>query len=241
MPVLSTLLLSSAQVIAGPHKPLDRVQILGSLVASISSTRLADLIERRGIDFQAKSEYLDFLRNIGAEERLLQALLLARAPKSSLDERESDAKVARIETCLANSLKLLRMQVYPTAQEEVRKAIQLDPESAILHCALGNILAQGGQWESAVGEFRRGARLEPDMPDFHNALGVALANTHDLNGAAEEFQAAVQLDSHFADAHNNFGMLLDSKRDIEGAIAEYRAALVLEPDNPKAHNNVSFR
>lgn len=65
--------------------------------------------------------------------------------------------------------------MYPEAEQEFRVALQLDPDNASLHSALGYVLHEQKAWDRAAAEYRTAIRLQPDVAWAHAVLGVALA------------------------------------------------------------------
>lgn len=88
--ILLVLLMPLAPLAA--QKPVDKVELLGLLVSSGSSQRMARLVEQRGIDFEVTDEYLETLRAAGAKKVLLQALREAKLVKPSTPEAATPSK-----------------------------------------------------------------------------------------------------------------------------------------------------
>ena len=79
---------------------------------------------------------------------------------------------------------------YGEAEQTVRLAIALQPESPLLHEDLGSALALQKRFEEAVPCFQQAIRLEPRLPLAHKKLGQALAalgRGEDADAAFEEF------------------------------------------------------
>ncbi len=69
---------------AGPaQKPLTKGQILELLRGYVQSSRVATLVEERGIDFEPADDYFKEVRAVGGEEVLIEALRKARRVKPS--------------------------------------------------------------------------------------------------------------------------------------------------------------
>jgi len=85
------------------------------------------------------------------------------------------------------------------ALDEVMKALQLDPASAMnyLSRGIGNYYlpaALGGGVELAVKDFEKAAGLDKKLADAHLWMGVALRKLNRNAEAHKEFQKAVELD-----------------------------------------------
>jgi len=84
------------------------------------------------------------------------------------------------------------------AQEEVNKAIQLDPKAAINYVSrgAGNYYlpaAMGGGAEAAIKDFEKAIELDPRSADAHLWLGIALRKTNRNAEAHKELEKAVTL------------------------------------------------
>ena len=67
-----------ARVQPTDRKPLSKAQVQELVAAGVTSGKLAEIVEERGVDFSPTEELLDALRKEGAEPILLDALLAAR-------------------------------------------------------------------------------------------------------------------------------------------------------------------
>src|SRR5512139_3193709 len=61
----------------------------------------------------------------------------------------------------------------PKAISELRKAVELAPQNARYHHALGNAYLRSDDSEKAITEFRRAVELDPRFSDAYNDLGAA--------------------------------------------------------------------
>lgn len=84
------------------------------------------------------------------------------------------------------------------AQDEVNKAVQLDPKSAINYVSRGVgyyylPASLGGGVELAVKDFEKAIEIDPRSADAHLWLGLALRKENRNADARREFQKAVEL------------------------------------------------
>jgi len=84
------------------------------------------------------------------------------------------------------------------AQDEVNKAVQLDPKSAINYVSRGvgyYYLPQGlgGGIDLAVKDFQKAVELDPKLPEAHLWLGLALRKANRNPEARKEFQKVIEL------------------------------------------------
>jgi tetratricopeptide (TPR) repeat protein len=84
------------------------------------------------------------------------------------------------------------------AKEEVEKAVQLDPKSAINYVSRGVGYyylppTLGGGNELAIKDFEKAIELDAKSPDAHLWLGLALRKANRNADARKEFQKAIEL------------------------------------------------
>jgi len=97
------------------------------------------------------------------------------------------------------SLSILQGMKYGRcAQEEVNKALQLDPKSAMNYVGhgVGNyyLPAQlGGGPDPAIKDFQKAVELDPSLSDAHLWLGLALRKANRNTEARKEFRKALDL------------------------------------------------
>lgn len=120
--------------------------------------------------------------------------------------------------------------VLPLAKAAAKKAIQLDPDLAAAHFALGMIHRNEWQWEDAEREFRKGRELNPsdtaglvEYANFLTAMGR-------FDQAIEVAMHAVELDPFSPTAHNELGMAFWFSRQNGAAFKKYQDALRLDPE-----------
>ncbi len=145
---------------------------------------------------------------------------------------------------LANSLALLGFwgyaalsEVMPDAERSARKAIELDPQAALGHCALG-IVSLFHLWdpESAEKEFFRALELSPGDSDIRWPLFVFLSSVRaDHDRAAREAKIAEELDPASVIVCAHVGWVYYWARRFDDAIAQARKALEMSPDCIQAY------
>lgn len=119
-------------------------------------------------------------------------------------------------------------------------AAEVPTELAGAHHALGGLLAQRGDFETAVYAFRAALELEPDRAYVYAELGSVLAELGRFEEAITSLQKTVELDPDLDDALYNLGTILAHLGRPNEAIPRYEQALSLNPGNAALHNNLGF-
>ncbi len=182
----------------------------------LSSSEPANEAYRQGIYFLEREEYEK------AEARFRDATLL-----------DKDFASAHARIALAR-LKRMHGSVDPEVTETAaRQAIELDPNLAEAHAALGQILFRRHfDWDGAGREFEKALGLEPRNAEIHldysfylQALGHA--------GAIAAVKRARELDPGSMMTRSNYAWYLYLDRQYEEAIRQARSALELYPLSAK--------
>ena len=90
-------------------------------------------------------------------------------------------------------LMLLMLGQFDRAIAEVKRAVELDPVSPIIHADLGNIYTFARRYDEAIEQFRHTLELDPQFYWGHRQLGLALELKGDPGNAIAEYQKALQL------------------------------------------------
>ena len=124
---------------------------------------------------------------------------------AALDVRAGDldraaTKYARVleldprDPVAAAGLISLRGTIDPVqAESRLKNLLATNPDSAILHFALGNILAVQSRWAEAQQSYFRAVAAEPENPDYTFNLAVSLDQLHKENLALTHYQRALAL------------------------------------------------
>jgi tetratricopeptide (TPR) repeat protein len=90
---------------------------------------------------------------------------------------------------------------------EYRKAIRLDPNSAVAHANLGSALVNQGELEQALVEFREATRLEPTNADLWLQLGQLYEQMGRGEDALHSLETGLEADPGNAGILNHIGWL----------------------------------
>lgn len=93
------------------------------------------------------------------------------------------------------------------AEAAFKKLYALDPDSALLHRALAETYAEGGEPEKSIDEYEAAIRKEPKNPDLYEALGEQDQKLGRVDAATKAYEQALQLHPNSAIALYNLGMM----------------------------------
>jgi len=148
-------------------------------------------------------------------------------------EAEFRAKVAEQPDCAPALYALARAEGALGRPDEARallqKALDLEPENAVLHYELGNLLMEKGALPEAEQAFRRAIALGGQQGSAYLALSVIRHGQKDLPGAIREARAALTFAPDNWRIHWNLSVLYEETGRIPEAISEAQEVLKLQP------------
>lgn len=116
-------------------------------------------------------------------------------------------------------------------------AVRAYPESAKMHQAVGQVLAERGQMDRAILAFRRALSIREEAMIYNN-LGNAYGVKGTFEQAVAAYRKAVDLDPHYAEAWMNLGVTAMRAGEPVVAADGFRQASVLLPEDREAHFNL---
>jgi len=126
--------------------------------------------------------------------------------------------------------------VWPLAEENVRKALDLDETLADAFNALSAVeIYYNRNWTGTERAFRRGIELDPNFGEIPAHYGLCLTYLGRFEEAIVQQERAIQLDPFFPGTNVHYGTTLFFARAYDRAAAQLAKTLDLYPDNPAAH------
>ena len=126
------------------------------------------------------------------------------------------------------------------AEENYRKAIELNPEHVDTYHSLGHLLQVLDRLEEAEENYRKAIKLNSDYAGTYHNLGHLLQVHNRLEEAEENYRKAIELNPDYADAYHKLGHLLQVLDRLEEAKENYRKAIELRPDDIWAYAHLSW-
>jgi eukaryotic-like serine/threonine-protein kinase len=109
------------------------------------------------------------------------------------------------------------------AEQEFRRAIELDPNSAAAHYFYAfSLLAPEKRFDQAFEEFRLALSLDPLSPIMNANYAVVLMDAHRYPEALAQFRKTLERDPNFKPAHHKLAQLYLATGDFANAVSELR-------------------
>jgi TolB-like protein/DNA-binding winged helix-turn-helix (wHTH) protein len=204
--------------------------IVGEIRMNLTSGEQARLISARPVDPEAYEAYL--------RGRHFWALNFGEASKAL----ESFDEATRLDPTFAPSYGGLALYwavagfsqppkgVFPRATEAAIKALQLDPELAEAHAALGYTkLNYEWDWTAAERELRRAVELNPSSSDAHWMYAVYLTAMTRFDEAMSEAKRARQSDPFSPMINHSRAWVSMNARRYDDAITQFKGTLDIAP------------
>ena len=169
------------------------------------------------------------------------ALLEFMAPNEAYPKaREAVGSALSLDSHLAEahtSLGLIRFQYdwdWKGAEDEFRKAIDINPNYAPAHHFFADYLKAMGRFNEAIAEIEKARELDPLSLAINTGVGHVLYLSRQYDRAIEEYKGAVDLDPSFMATHVWFGRPYLEKGLFAEAIAELETAVRLSGESTLA-------
>jgi len=129
----------------------------------------------------------------------------------------------------------MRAKDYKSAVPYLRKAIELEPDSATLHFQLARALALSGDLEAAIPEAKLTEAKTPQLIDVHLLLQMIYTQTKRAEDSIRESNIVLRfLPDHYP-SYLILGFELDVVGEHEAAIEALNKATALDPTAPDPH------
>jgi tetratricopeptide (TPR) repeat protein len=124
------------------------------------------------------------------------------------------------------------------AERQCRKALELNPRNAEVHCNLGLALYQQGKLDEAMKHLSESVRLDPNSAEAHYNMGQMMLKRGEPDEAIRHWLEVVRLQPDHVKAHVNAGALLFKKGLLDEAEPYLSKAVRLDPNDADAQYNL---
>jgi Tol biopolymer transport system component/serine/threonine protein kinase/tetratricopeptide (TPR) repeat protein len=154
-----------------------------------------------------------------------------KSKEAALKALELDNTLAEAHTSLAY-VKLYYDRDLASADEEFKKAIELNPNYPTAHHWRALALSASGRFDEALAEINRALELDPSSLIINTALGdiYFLAGKNDQ--AIEQCRKTIEQNPKFVPAHTILRQAYEKKGMFTEALAEFQKEKELAGDNP---------
>ena len=135
------------------------------------------------------------------------------------------------------------VQLYESDQKEaalndIRKAIKLEPDEAVLHFNLGITYHFQQDYSLATAAYQKAIEIDPNLHEAWNNLGNTYYPQQEYALAIAAYQKAIDISSEYNEAWNNLGNIYYSQLNYSSAISAYQKAIEIEPGYQEAWYNL---
>ena len=149
--------------------------------------------------------------------------LMPKAKEAALKALALDDKLAEGHASLGQITSYYDYD-FPTAERELRRAIELNPNYATAHQWLAEHLAAMKRVDEALIEIHRALDLDPFSVIMNRIQADILVDDRKFDEAIPQYQKTIELDPNFPSAHFFLGRVYEAKGMYAEAVAEYGKA-----------------
>ncbi len=150
----------------------------------------------------------------------------AKARAAAVKALQLDESLGRAHASLAY-VRAYAAWDWAGAEQEYRRALELNPDDADVHHAYSRLLAALGRLPEAEAEARRAYELDPLSLVAHANLGVIAFFGRQWDQAIRHMNATLELDRDFSTAHWGLGLVYEQQRRYQDAAAQFERAMAI--------------
>jgi tetratricopeptide (TPR) repeat protein len=120
------------------------------------------------------------------------------------------------------------------AEQSLKRALQINPNSSMVHNDYARFLSVTGRHEEAIFEVNRAQEIDPLSAYINTTAGSVYNFAGQYDKAMENFQLSLTLNSNFYLTHLELGNYYGGRKMFKKAIDEYEKAVGLAEGNPIA-------
>jgi tetratricopeptide (TPR) repeat protein len=131
---------------------------------------------------------------------------------------------------------LLRQEIELVAEQNVQKAIALDPKLPLAHQLLGEIYLFKSKFPEAIEQFQKELEINPGYAAAYYKLADAYSRIQKFDEAEKLLQRSIWLDATSTGPYILMGKVLEKKGETQLAVRALQRALTMDPNNPIPHH-----
>lgn len=153
-----------------------------------------------------------------------------KAKTAALKALELDPSLSEAHVSLASVL----LFQWTAAEQELQRAIALNPSNAMAHQWYGYLLSALGRFDEAIAEMKRAFELDPLSSNKQNSLAATYYRAARYDEALEHFREVPDADVNSAYRHCRMAAIYEQKGMQREAVGEMLTALRIKHQNELA-------
>jgi len=142
---------------------------------------------------------------------------------------------AKAEAHQEKSFTLLKDGHYSLAIDELTKAIQFDPTTAIVYLLRGGAFYKKGDLDLALADLNRAIELDPNLAAAFYNRGSVYYYRKEFDRAINDFSCSIAIDDTDPGAFHNRGCAYMMKGQYYQAIEDISRSIQLDPRDPRVY------
>jgi TolB-like protein/class 3 adenylate cyclase/Tfp pilus assembly protein PilF len=164
---------------------------------------------------------------------------LPQAKAAAMKAIELDDSLAEAHSALSFGLIWYDWD-WAAAEKEAKRALALDPNSAMSHFAYAHVLSDQGHHQEAIAEIAHARELDPIFLLIRAIEGMFLHHAGRNDEALTRLQTALELDPNFWVTHLMLGRVYIQQRKYPEALVEFTKARELSHGNSEAIGSIGY-
>jgi eukaryotic-like serine/threonine-protein kinase len=157
---------------------------------------------------------------------------MANQKEAAIRALELDDTLAEARTSLA-VVKLVYDLDLAGAEQEYKRALEINPNYAIAHNWYAIYLTARGRSDEAIAESTRALELDPLSANFSGNLAEHYFYARQFDQAAAQYQKAATMNPKLATLHAGLARVYERQRKFEESLMELNQAIALSKRSPK--------
>ena len=157
---------------------------------------------------------------------------MAKQKESAMRALELDDTLAEARTSLA-VVKLVYDLDLVGAEQEYKRALDINPNYAIAHNWYAIFLTARGRSDEAIAESRRALELDPLSANFSGNLAEHYFYARQIDQAVAQYQKTIRMNPKLANPHAGLARVYELQRRFDESLAELNLAIALSKRSPK--------
>ncbi len=158
--------------------------------------------------------------------------------RSALDKAvELDPHLSEVYASIGFNECFEQLQI-KSAEQNYRKAIELNPNNAQARHWLAELLVMDGRFDEGLAEYDRALALDPLSMAIKSDIGMAYYSMRDFAKAATYLASLKQVDPSYSRTYSFLSSIYLAQKDFERSINELRECYILVNANPEEMEQV---